>query len=70
MVDGSLCSVLAVLGLSLIESRPLGWVPFRGSLLMGQIMPSTPNSYFLVALSPVGDLLLCAKHLFIAAMAA
>jgi hypothetical protein len=32
-------------------------------------MPSTSNSYFLVALSPVVDLLLCAKHLFIAASA-
>ena len=70
MIDAFLCSVPDVLGLSLIESRPLGWVPFRGSLFSWVIYDATPNSYFLVALSPVGDLLLCAKHLFIAAMAA
>ena len=50
---------------------PLGMGPFPRVSSDGRFtMPSTPNSYFLVALSPVGDLLLCAKHLFIAAMAA
>ena len=64
MIDAFLCSVLDVLGLSLIESRPLGWVPFRGSLFSWVIYDAFDPEFILLSrFVPVGDLLLCAKHL-------
>ena len=64
MIDAFLCSVLDVLGLSLIESRPLGWVPFRGSLFSWVIYDAFDPEFILLSrFVPAGDLLLCAKHL-------
>jgi hypothetical protein len=48
MIDAFLCSVLDVLGLSLIESRPLGWVPFRGSLFSWVIYDAFDPEFILL----------------------
>ena len=70
MADAFLCLVLDVFGPASIESaRPLGWIPLPwASFQRPEHNAFDFDSRFLVALPPAQDLLLCAKHLFVAAL--